>query len=351
MKIVYDKILGSLREGSEDSGGGGGSVAPAWAQYADTQYTDSNRLTIIGNAAPITLPNNAGNTFREAMPTGIDFYNGTTQKITPQTRLENYIWRLNFKADSSTNQNFIVVKIDIGGSVGVILEREIDLARGANVDHGISVTSEFFALDTFISNGGTITIEADDNAEIWDIAYVFTRISTGDLDLPDAPSDGSTYGRLNGSWSQISGGGISNPAFNTLNVPDGTQTSANTWYFINEVCPYDMTLVNFKIGFNFAGGDTVTFGVWSDDKTTLIDSSAGTATINKTIAAATTGATLVGGTAYWFGVKCASGISDFYKNTAFANTDICMSLFNAGVPTNISTASAANVAPKITLLG
>jgi hypothetical protein len=250
MKVKYDKIRGYLRESDEGSGGGGGAVdsvfgrtgvvaaavsdydasqidndslipgatvadalnnldlgIPAWAQYSDTVYTTSNRLTVVGGAASVTLPNNSGSVINTYMPAGIKFYDEVSQKITPQTVGETYLWRLNFQCESSTNQNFVVIKIDIGGAQGVILEREINLARGANIEHGISVTSSFYALGTFLANGGGITIESEDNVDVWDISYVFTRVTVGDLDLPDAPSDGNQYARKDGAWDQVTGGG------------------------------------------------------------------------------------------------------------------------------------------------
>ena len=114
--------------------------------------------------------------------------------------------------------------------------------------------------------------------------------------------------------------------------------------------PYDMTISEFNIGFAFAGADTVTVGIWTEDKTTLVDSASGT-TVSSTDMTATIGATLTGGEYYWFGAKCANGVSDFFKNTGFSNSSQTMSLFNSGIPASITSASAANVAPKIVIRG
>ena len=145
-------------------------------------------------------------------------------------------------------------------------------------------------------------------------------------------------------------GGLINPSFCTLNVPDGTQTSANTWYVTKQMCPFDMTLAEFEIYFSFAGVDTVTVAVWSEDRTTLIDSTTATTTISETTLTPLTGATLIGGTSYWIGAKCLAGVSDFFKNTGFADAKVCISFFNAGTPSTIP-ATAGTVAPKICLKG
>lgn len=180
---------------------------PAWAQYSDTVYTTSNRLSITGGAPSVNIPNNAGSVINTFMPPGVEFYDGVSGLITPQTVGEVYDARINFKAESTTNQNYLRIQLDIGGAQGVILEKVIDFPRGAGIEHSFSSTNLFYALGTFISNGGQLKIFADDNAEIWDISYVIARSSVGDLDLPDAPSDGDYYGRINGNWGIIPTGG------------------------------------------------------------------------------------------------------------------------------------------------
>lgn len=177
---------------------------PAWAQYSDTQYTTSNRLTLIGGAGYIKLPNNAGSVIDTYLPFGVSFYDNVTEKITPQGIGEVYLLRVNFKGVSSTNQNYLSVRLNIGGAQGIILERVATFPRGAGIEHSFTSTNVLYSLNTFVTNGGELEIFADDNADIWDVSYVITRISANDLDLPDAPSDGNTYARNNGTWQQVS---------------------------------------------------------------------------------------------------------------------------------------------------
>lgn len=158
-----------------------------------------------------------------------------------------------------------------------------------------------------------------------------------------------------GEWkkdAQSRGGasGISNPAFCVLNVADGTQTSAGTWYCSKQMATSDMTIREFEIGFSSVGADLVTIGVWSEDRSTLIDSTNATVTLLQTEITPITGATLVGGTYYWIGAKCSAGISDFFKNTAFSDSKVSISFFNTGTPSSIP-ATAGTVAPKICLKG
>ena len=192
----------------------------------------------------------------------------------------------------------------------------------------------------------------DDSEESSSTGQVYMSIPFADVTSPATANINALYTEVLSYVDVSSGGGvgISNPSFCTLNVPDGTQTSANTWYVTKQMCPFDMTLAEFEIYFSFAGVDTVTVAVWSEDRTTLIDSTSATTTISETTLTPLTGATLIGGTSYWVGAKCLAGVSDFFKNTGFADAKVCISFFNAGTPATIP-ATAGTVAPKICLKG
>ena len=188
-----------------------------WGQYSDTQYTTSNRLTLsAGVRTP--LPNNALSNITSYMPSGIDFYDPVTQKITPQTIGETYELRINFKGQSATQTNFITLDLDIGsGSPIIILERVQSFPRGTGVEHSFSGTSAIYTLGTFIANGGQMYITAEDNnTDIWDIQYLLIRTASGNIDIPDAPNDGSSYVRNSSAWLASegfitpSGGGTGN---------------------------------------------------------------------------------------------------------------------------------------------
>lgn len=169
-----------------------------WAQYADTQFDTNTRLTVSAQTS-VTMPNNALNNITSYMPSGVAFYDGS--KITPQSTGETYELRVNFSANSSTVNNYIIVSLDIGGTQGVILERTISFPRGNNIDHAFSTTSILFALNTFVTNGGTLSIYCEDEIDIWGVSYVIVRTASGNIDIPDAPNDGSSYARNSGAWA------------------------------------------------------------------------------------------------------------------------------------------------------
>lgn len=185
----------------------GNTAIPAWAQYSDTQYTQASPF-VLSAGVEVTLPNNAGSVIDTYMPSGLQFYNGSTQRITPGGIGETYSLRISFTCDSATNNNNVVIRLNIGGAQGVILKRIIGLRLGTNVTYDISTTNAIYALGTFVANGGEVTIEAqDNNTEIYDVSYYIVRNNGANIDIPDAPTDGNTYGRRLGAWEAISSGG------------------------------------------------------------------------------------------------------------------------------------------------
>ena len=173
-----------------------------WAQYGDTTYTASNRLTLIAGAT-IVLPNDALNNITSYMPSGVTFYDPATLKITPQSVGETYELRINYKGESGSVSNYLTVQLDIGGTQGVVLERIQTFPKGTGTEHAFSSSNVLFALDTFVANGGTLSITADGTAEIWDITYVIVRTAAGSIDIADAPNDGSDYVRNSGAWAAV----------------------------------------------------------------------------------------------------------------------------------------------------
>ena len=199
---------------------------PSWAQYADTQYTTGSRFSITGGALAVTLPNNALNNITTYMPPGVDFYDGST--VTPATVGEVYMLRINYKAESATADNYMNISIDIGnGSEVVVLEKILTFPKGISIEHSFSSSNLIYALGTFIANGGTIKIYADDNTDVWDINYVISRVSVGDLDLPDAPSDGQSYVRKDGSWELSPAGGSESTSVSDTATVDLTLTGSD----------------------------------------------------------------------------------------------------------------------------
>ena len=154
-------------------------IGTGWAQYSDTVYTSGSPL-LVTQGTEVALTNNAGSTITSNLPTGVTaFYDGTTNLITPENSGDAYMLRVDFSAWNTVTEGYGVVKLDIGGGIGVILNRSVQFPRGSGSGNVRLFTSSslIYTLGTFIANGGTLTFESvRGNTSIYDINFVISRV-------------------------------------------------------------------------------------------------------------------------------------------------------------------------------
>lgn len=146
-----------------------------WADYIDGTYTSASPLTLTAYSK-ITLPNDA-NTVRDSQkPIDIaEFYNSTSSKIIGRDG-DGLNIVIEFKVRPTANTNTkITVAIDIGSPVGEIYTRDFITSKGIGVEHYYLSSINAYTLNTWETNGGTVKIESDNPAEVYDIRFVFTR--------------------------------------------------------------------------------------------------------------------------------------------------------------------------------
>jgi len=147
-----------------------------WAQYTDGQYTSGSPLNVAaGDTA--TLFNNAASTITSDLPIGTDsLWNRTDSTIIGKYVGDAYTIRIDFTAESSSNDGYFDLGIDIGGTQNFILQDTYLFPKGQNAPHKYSVTHSIYTLDTFIANGGKIKIIGGvGTTEIYDVNFVITR--------------------------------------------------------------------------------------------------------------------------------------------------------------------------------
>ena len=146
-----------------------------WVQYNDTQYTDTNRRTIIANTRT-KLTNNAGGILDLVGLFGAQtLWNPTTNKFENDNSGDKFMQRVSFIADPTLNNRNLTLELDIGGTQGVIWSRTIRLARGAGIDTKITENLDFYTLGTFIANGGDLFITCDGGIDIYDTLFLIQR--------------------------------------------------------------------------------------------------------------------------------------------------------------------------------
>jgi len=150
-----------------------------WWNITDTTYTFSSPQSII-NGVRTKLIINADSTIDAYSPLNTNINNiwdNINSKITPLSVGDSYVFRLNMTVNPVLNNRNFIVDLDIGGTTGIIFERTIRLARGANVDTKISITNSIFALAAFMANGGDIYITCDSNVDIFDISLFIQKVT------------------------------------------------------------------------------------------------------------------------------------------------------------------------------
>lgn len=167
-------ISANLFSNGGSAGGNGGS---GWAIYNDNQYTQSSPLVINeGVTTKITI--NGSTSIKDQLPNGVsDWWNSTTNKITPSLSGDSYIVNLRFIATSSSNTGLADVEIDIGGTLNVIDGSTVSLRKGTGNTQRVSLKFDLYTASTFIANGGEIKLRSiDGNTSIYNISVKITRV-------------------------------------------------------------------------------------------------------------------------------------------------------------------------------
>lgn len=159
--------------------------AAGWANYADGTYTSGAPLSLTAaTRAKLENDGTGGSTYTAQLPSGsTGLWDTTNDKITPDSLDDSYDLRVVFTIDPAAINGVLFIQLDIGSdplgaSSIVIADYEQVLAKGA-VAQGIIVTFPIFCRATFLANGGTITLECDKDADVFDISVLLVKTSSG----------------------------------------------------------------------------------------------------------------------------------------------------------------------------
>jgi len=160
---------------SLSAAGGNSNDYTGWGDYVDGTYTSASPLTLTA-FSKVTLPNDATTVRDSQKPMDVtEFYDATTSTITGRDG-DGVNIVIEFKVNPTINKNTkITVAIDIGGVVGEIYTRDFITSKGIGVEHFYLSSFNAYTLNTWELNGGTVKVESDYAAEIYDIRYIITR--------------------------------------------------------------------------------------------------------------------------------------------------------------------------------
>ena len=140
-----------------------------WASYVDTQYeTDATPYIMLSNTN-YTLPNNSGTVIDSQKPTDINSFVEVIDlgayehsKILGRSG-DSIDIMIYFKAIPSSQNQWLDIWIDIGGSVGEIYRQTFSFPKGGSVERGVLYAiPSAYTLDTWEANGATVYFRSND---------------------------------------------------------------------------------------------------------------------------------------------------------------------------------------------
>jgi hypothetical protein len=153
-----------------------------WALYRDTQYTSASPL-VVAEGQKVNLNNNAGSTITSHLPSTVTaLYNGSSKKITPNKLGDTMDLRISFKCFTDIQTGYGEVSVNIGGTIGDILNIPVNFPRGtgSNNERNFVETNLIYSLGTFMANGGEVFYESiRGETSICDIDYTILITSKG----------------------------------------------------------------------------------------------------------------------------------------------------------------------------
>ena len=147
--------------------------------YTDSVHTEGDPQVLTASTDnDITIVDASPNKTQAPNDLGSDEL-WTANKITPITVGDAYLVRFEFNAKIANSAGWFDMKIDINGLIGDIFTQVQTFPKGADTEHGFSVTNLIYTLDTFKANGGTIQINPSHEMEIYDKVVTIHRVYKG----------------------------------------------------------------------------------------------------------------------------------------------------------------------------
>lgn len=146
--------------------------------YNSDSYSDTAPLTLLTDATQ-TIAFNISSTVDNLRPpfAGNDLI--SSDKITPVAVADAYTVTLKFKGDSTVINNELTIELDIGGTFGVIQTERVNFGQDAGVEREFTVPITFFTGSTFVANGGSIKITADEEVDLYDFSILMIPLTRG----------------------------------------------------------------------------------------------------------------------------------------------------------------------------
>jgi len=158
----------------------GGKKSLGWARYVDSQYTEASPLSLATDT-DTPLPNNSGTVVNSDV--SINFYNNSSQKITPQNLNDVYLITIEWKAATpNANQTHLNLSIQNGGGLVENLDVALAYVKGNATTQVFHNIFQYYIDQDFLDNGASLHIQSHGGTStVWDIQYFIQRTQNGSL--------------------------------------------------------------------------------------------------------------------------------------------------------------------------
>jgi len=145
---------------SDGAGGGEFIRVQGWAQNADSRTTVGTPTQVLTTGVQATIINDGGTLDLEKLPSDIgvggQLWDKTNSKLTPIALFDTYNLRFDWKVQNYSGATpYLLIELDIGGTIGVIASRTVSLIKGG-AEQSISLAFPVFAGSTMVTNGATL---------------------------------------------------------------------------------------------------------------------------------------------------------------------------------------------------
>ena len=155
------------------------SKATGWAHYFDSVYTNASPLVLTAGSRQQIFINGdvtAGTDISNVADGDTNYWDTSTNKITPAALNDVYEVTLRFKAKTTASKPYFDLEFDIGGAVGVVSAVTAEVIKGSSVENRFDFTSSFHTSSVFLANGAELYFNSSATINVYDLNIMITKL-------------------------------------------------------------------------------------------------------------------------------------------------------------------------------
>jgi len=154
------------------------SKSTGWAHYFDSTYNSGSKLALsAGVRTKITIDGLGTGTDATNVADGdTNYWNTSTNRITPAALDDVYEVTFRFKADTTASKPYFDLEFDVGGGVGVVSAVTAEVIKGSSAVNRFDFTSSFHTSSVFLANGAELYFNSSATINVYDMNIMITKL-------------------------------------------------------------------------------------------------------------------------------------------------------------------------------